>query len=240
MFPSCSVRWMAGAGLGLLTLVSTGCMLPIAYAYPTYQSTPALQIDGPVEEVHAFRVNITDDKAHGISPVTDQYVLSSVPITESGYVAGQGQMTLEYGWVLISAMQMDGRVVSHGLELRLYRPGWRAVESVAGDKSLRITWQPASRLEDQESEIDKLLSTWATDLPFICTKPSGHQISPNDERVFRNLAPGSASEEHRRALEFAAAEYSRLIQLASLDVSKQSMVDRLKAKAKCLSLLADR
>ena len=137
--------------------------------------------------------------------------------------------------------------------LRLYRPGFETIEIRPWHKTDRLRWMPATDLAAREKAIDDLLCTtdtegsrevssdiegraselllgpWEDALGSVSDRRSRNL--PRDERLwplaFGHLRPGTASEDHRRALEFAAFEYERL---ADQEFSEGPQPDKIRAR----------
>jgi hypothetical protein len=244
-----SKAWLRGILLitaSLLCPLLTGCVL--GYAYPTIARVPAVSVvqEAQAGEIHAFRVDVADDQNCIDFPEQDCYVLRTVPLSPEGDVPPQTKVGLDYGWILNCVALVYSGHTHHTVLVRLYRPGWQTVEIKAWDQVGPITWKESIDLPARERAVDDLLSTWNTDalsqLPARTSgsKPPPPQARPWDPKVFRNLAPGSASAWHRQALLFAAAEYDRLAAAATADKAGQEQRQRVADKAKRLRELAAR
>jgi hypothetical protein len=221
---------------GLLGLFAAGCM-PLGYVYPKVSYIPPGTV-GPVrDEVHAFRVDITnDDNSIGMTE-KDRYVLSPLPLHEDGSFEPQTKVSVDYGWLLYGFMDFFDASTHHTLLVRLYRPGYHTLEIESWQTKGRMHWVEARTLEEQEQAIDDLVSTWKTTPERIQIKAASNGfVPPHDPIVFHYFAPASASEEHRQALCFAASEYEHL--LGTAKDKDPDLQARLQAKAKALLEMA--
>jgi hypothetical protein len=211
-----------------------GC-IPIGYAYPTVSYIPSLAVAAPPDEVFAYRVDVADEDNSIEFPEVDEYVLSSLPLDRGGRFTPQVKVSMDYGWLWNWIAAIYNQHTHHTVMVRLYRPGYHTIEIPSWEKSGQVKWEPANSLPEQEQAVDELVSTWdssrlAMQHVYTRTEP------PRDPVVFRSLAPGSASDEHQRALQFAASEYERL-QRTTTD---REIRVRLDGKAKELRMLAAR
>jgi hypothetical protein len=221
---------------GLLGLVMVGCM-PLGYAYPKVSYIPPGTVGpAPRKEVRAFRVDITDDDNSLDFTEKDSYVLSRLPLHSDGSYDPQTKVAVDYGFLLFGMADVIDAARHHTILVRLYRPGYHTVEIEPWKTNERIQWVEAPKVIEQEQAIDDLVSTWKTTPERLQNKAAYEGfVPPRDPIVFRYLAPGSTSEEHRHALLFAAAEYSRLLPDASDDPETKA---RLQAKATALREMA--
>jgi hypothetical protein len=225
---------MAWRACGLLGLLAAGCM-PLGYAYPKVSYIPPVTVAAPPEQVHAFRVDITNDDNSLEITENDRYVLSRLPLHRDGRFDPQTKVAVDYGCILYCVANVYDVSTHHTLLVRLYRPGYHTIEIEPWQTDARINWVEAPTPEAQEQAIDDLVSTWKTTPEHIQTKAafSGF-VPPVDPIVFHYLAPASASEGHREALGFAASEYERLLSTAT----DPDLRARLQAKAKALLEMA--
>ncbi len=227
------VRGALGA-CGLLSLLMAGC-IPIGYAYPTVSYVRSQAVAAPPDEVFAYRVDVSDDDNSIEFPEKDEYVLTSLPLDHEGRFNPQIKVSLDYGWFWNMIAAIYNEHTHHTVMVRLYRPNYQTIEIDAWDKPGTVKWELARTLAEQEQAVDDLISTWdssrlAMQHVYTRTEP------PRDPVVFRSLAPGSTSDEHQRALQFAASEYERL----QRTTSDHEIRVRLDAKAKELRVLAAR
>ena len=219
---------------GLLSLLMAGC-IPIGYAYPTVSYVPSLAVAAPTDEVFAYRVDVSDDDNSIEFPEADKYVLTSLPLDPAGRFNPQVKLSMDYGWFWNMIAAIYNEHTHHTVMVRLYRPGFHTIEIASWDKAGTVKWEPAATLPEQEQAVDELVSTWdssrlAMQHVYTRTEP------PREPVVFKSLAPGSTSDEHQRALQFAASEYERL----QRTTSDREIRVRLDAKAKELRMLAAR
>lgn len=227
---------IAGRACGVFALFVTGCM-PLGYAFPTVSYVRPATVGAARDQVHAFRVDVTDDENCMEIPEQDRYVLTQLPLNGDGSFEPQTKIAASYGWFLDGVAIIWGSCRHHTVLVRLYRPGYQTLELISWRNNERLHWTPAATLQEQEQAIDDLVSTWWTSPASLQTRYAAQGFEPpRDPMVFRYLAPGSTSDEHREALCFAAREYERLLRTAS-DEEQHS---RLQAKAKSLRQLVER
>jgi hypothetical protein len=199
----------------LVLACAAGC-LPLFYAYPTFSYVPELGLDSDHKDIAAFRVSITDD-----STLPGRYRLAQLPIAGNGRVWGQGQSGINTGF--------GDKQVSHTLQVRLYRRGYRLIDIHAWQGE-SIQWTEADGSRARERAIDGLLTP---------TEAGLHAARKNDP--LGHLEPGSVSPQHRQALLFAAGEYEYLAsRMDALGEDPGGACDRCLAKAKAVRELADR
>lgn len=219
-----------------MCVLATGC-IPIGYAYPTVAFVPGVRVGAPVDEVHAFRLDVADDD-NGIEFADrehDRYILHSLSPGAGDRLWPQMKTAVDYGWIWHFIAMSYGGHTHHTLLVRLYRPGFQTIEVRSWQKGGEAKWVEAADLETQEKAIDDLLSTWGTDFQGWIRRRTSHDSkdAPRDSTVFHSLAAGSTSKSHRQALLFAASEYERLKSAAD-----QAMRSRLEEKAQALRQLA--
>jgi hypothetical protein len=236
-------RVLALGGCLSLCLSPLGC-IPVYYAYPTVSYVPAVHVDKEDGTIYAFRVDIADHQGcidfAGEDGYLDHYVLSAIPLPGSGRIPAQSQVSLDYGWVWnCIALIYDGHT-QHTVNVRLYQPGWQTIEVHPWEHVKALKWKEATGLAERERAIDGLVSTWETDFPYRsrAQASSSESPAPHGIEVFRGLAPGSASAEHRQVLLFAAGEYERLAAFGDTSDAGRLMQTRLNAKASKLRELA--
>src|SRR5262245_20201079 len=218
----------------------TGCFA-VPVVLPTASYVPGVKVEAPPEEVRAFRVDVADDLQIWDIEEKDRYVLRPIPVSESGHVSPQASVACDRGGVLGCVAMYYWMYRHHTLRVRLYRPGWQTVEIKPWEIPERVTWKEATDLASREKALDDLLSTWDTDGTGQLSVGAHEQLTdpsryppppqPPDLIVFRNLAPGSTSAEHRQLLLFTASEYERLATSAVSSVEEQEFRARLTAKA---------
>lgn len=242
--------------IGMLTLIAclslcltqSGCV-PVYYAYPKVAYVPPLHLEKTPDTIHAFRVDIADDD--GCIEFNlgyrerdrDRYVLSTVPLSDSGRLPSQAKISLDWGFIWnCIALIYDGHTV-HTVRVRLYRPGWQTVEVKSWEQVDALKWKEAPSLVEQEKAIDDLVSTWETDYLNRFAQSSSsesHPRPPAGVALFRGLAPGSESAKHRQVLLFAAGEYERLAAFTDSSETGKLLHTRLNEKANMLRELAMR
>jgi hypothetical protein len=228
------VAGIALRACGLLCLLMAGC-IPIGYAYPSVSYVAPVNVGAIPDQVHAFRVDVADDDNSSDLTEKDEYVLHPIPLHRDGSFDPQVKIGVDYGWIWnCITLIMDGST-HHTMMVRLYRPGYQTLEIESWQKNGRMKWVVASSLDEQEQALDDLVSTWGTTPVRIQNRIARTGfVPPRDPLVFRYLAPGSSTDEHRQALHFAASEYERLMREA-IDPEMRS---RLQEKGKALRQLA--
>jgi hypothetical protein len=212
--------------------------MPLGYAYPKVSYIPPSNVGRARAEVHAFRVDITDDDNSLSIRENDSYVLSRLPLHPDGSYDPQTKVAVDYGFLLYGMANEFDTATHHTLLVRLYRSGYHTVEIEPWQTfEPKIKWVEAPQVVDREQAIDDLVSTWKTTSERLQNKAAFDGfVPPRDPIVFRYLAPGTTSEEHRDALLFAAAEYSRLLP----DAPDPDTKARLQAKATALREMASK
>jgi hypothetical protein len=222
--------------LGLICPLFAGCWT--GYAYPTMSFVPTVTLESPVDEIHAFRIDLTDKQNCFDCDAPDRYVFSTIPLTSTGRVPSQTKVALDYGWFFYQSIMSYSEHTHHTVLVRLYRPGWDTVEIKPWEKTNSVIWKKAQDLTAQEKAVDDLISTWKTDL-LCCESPCDENCPLlKDREAFRGLVPGSTSDSHRQALMFAASEYDRLALLVTDDDSPQGRRKRLLEKSQWLRDIA--
>jgi hypothetical protein len=208
-----SGSWAWVPWIFLICPLLSGCF-PLLYAYPSISFVPSID-PGPVpDKVYAFRVDVTDER-NGNLAENDRYVLRELALGSSNRVPMQAKIDVDRGWFLVSDRSQHAHT-RHAVMVRLYRPGWDTIEIHAPDDAHHVRWFEAGNPGRREEAVDALLSTWETDVEKMRELSSASVLqqqalpTPIDVLHFRNLAPGSASGEHCRALLFAAGEYERI------------------------------
>jgi hypothetical protein len=232
--PRRTVTWTACLLLPLLA----GCFS--GYAYPTLSFVPPVALGAASDEVHAFRVDVADQRNCLDFGDRDRYVLHPMPLRWGDHLTPQLKVAVDYGWVWNCAALVYTGSTRHTLMVRLYRPGYHTVEVHSWQLVGKGRWVPAENLEAQEKAIDDLVSTWGTDFRGWLRRPDrDHKEPPRDSYVFNSLASGAAGPGHRHALRFAISEYERLAEQAWMEEQKGEMYRRLTEKASALRKLAD-
>lgn len=222
---------------GLLGLLLAGCM-PIGYAYPTIGYVRPASVGPARAEVRAFRVDVVNDDNCLDIPEKDRYRLTPLPLHRDGSFDPQVKVAVDYGWLWNCVALIYDSSTHHTVLVRLYRPGYYTLELESWRKEGRMQWTPARTPQEREQAIDDLVSTWKTAPARLQNKYAFEGfVPPREPIVFRYLAPGSTSQEHRSALHFAAREYEQLL---SEDVGDPEMRSRVEEKARALRKLAMR
>ncbi|HEY7331132.1 MAG TPA: hypothetical protein VH592_26085 [Gemmataceae bacterium] len=218
---------------GLLGLLCAGCM-PLGYVFPSISYVRPATVGAARDQVRAFRVDVTDDANSVEIPEHDSYVLTPLPLNDDGSFEAQTKVSTDYGFLLWGLAANLGTSRHHTVLVRLYRPGYHTIELVSWRNGEKPLWTPAQTPKEQEQAIDDLVSTWWTSPMRLQVQYAMQGAGPPREPlVFRFLAPGSTSDDHREALCFAAGEYERLAQQAT----EADMRSRLEEKAKSLRQL---
>ncbi len=213
--------------LASLTLMGLCGCLPVIY--PSIAHVPSLDLDEPVADVHAFRIDASADLINLVNWIPARSFVRRVPVASSGSVGSQTGIYLNYG-----ALQMIIPAAScirhHTTVVRLYRPGYRLVEIRSWQLATEIRWEPAPDVESQAHALDNLLAS-----PWRPVKPIHAKWDPTDDIYW-----GSECLEHREAIVFAISEYERLSDLEPGDDEKRSNLrTRLRWRAACLREWAD-
>lgn len=211
--------------------------MPLGYAYPTVAYVRPASVGAARDEVRAFRVDVVNDTTCFDVTEKDRYRLTPLPLHRDGSFEPQVKVAIDYGW-LVNCMALNYTSLTHHTVLvRLYRPGYQTLELESWRKDERLHWTPAPSLQNREQAIDDLVSTWNTAPERMQNKYAFEGfVPPRDPVIFRYLAPGATSHEHRLALRFAADEYEQLLS----DVNDAGQRARLEEKAKALRQLAAR
>jgi hypothetical protein len=217
-----------GAAVGLLIgLLPTGCLS----VYPRLAHVPECDCAAPPDDVHAFRVEVSDTRAGYDQPNHTRMCLTPVPLGADGRVPGQTDLSVETAY-----QTGDGPLGRsdahrwHGLRVRLYRQGYQLVERPSGSFD-PVNWLPAVGPDEQEKAVDDLFTTW----------PLGSYYGAVFMGRFSHVAPGRTSAGQRDALLFAAGEYESVAaQVTGIDGKSLAARTRLLDKAARLRDLADR
>jgi hypothetical protein len=209
----------------ITALFLPGCLLP--YAAPSVSYVPPFDLECPAGEVRVFRVNITRERADiGQNELCE---LKEVGADGINKTPGQTGVSVNRGIYVFSPALSYPVSTSHTIAVRLYRPGFEAVELNSWDPPGKIIWKPAMTAAVQEMALDDLFD--------LDKKPA---VGEGAVMVHRTLQPGTTSTAHRTALRFGAGEYARLAaQVTGKDASQQALRDRLVDKARRLEQLAD-
>src|SRR5262249_1061302 len=208
----------------------------------------------PHEEAHAFRVDILRETRNLFctGPCSeDTYVLKAVPLSVPGQVPSQIKVAFDYGLFFAAGcvVPCGWEHWQHPMRVRLYRPGWETVEIQSWDLAPQMSWKEAADLAAQEKAVDDLLSdrerarepgvpgrAWTEEFRQAFSRETFFSLGP----LYRFLAPGSASAEHRKVLLFAAAEYERLVDSGTTGAADHAVRQRLADKGRWLRALAEK
>jgi len=176
-------------------LLAAGCLIP--YAYPKLSYVPGCEFGPEANEIHAFRVDVSEDHLF-FGGDTGQYTITEISPRSDGSVPPQSRVTVERGFGLLLQL---GR--KHATCVRLYRPGYKLVELDSWDSTDKISWQPAENWGDQAWAINKLLARPILFSSFWALHGS------RDHLPDPPTSPGAT-----RAVVFIAAECERVAALA--------------------------
>lgn len=231
--PSPRTAWRV---VGLLGLFLAGCM-PLGYAFPTVSYVRPATVGAARDEVRAFRVDVVDDENCLEITEHDRYVLTPLPLHRDGSFDPQVKVAVDYGWLFNCVAVILDSSRHHTVLVRLYRPGYHTLELESWRKEGPMQWTQAPTPGEREQAIDDLVSTWRTSPARLQNKYAFEGfVPPREPVVFRYLAPGSTSNAHRTALQFAAIEYEHLLS----EVGDGELRARLQEKATTLRQLAAR
>jgi hypothetical protein len=226
------VGWTALAvGLMICPLLA-GCFVPLGAAWPSVAVTPSMLVNADPDQVRAFRVDVEDNHAVIDFNEPSVYTLQEVPVLAGGWIAPQANVACDYGWYWNCIALSYWKSKHHTVMMRLYRPGCQTVEVPAWTLPQNVQWRGIADLAGQEKAVDDLVSIGTSEFPVGMKDPTGHDF------VFRRLATGEESDEHRKALLFAASEYLRLAKTAPDDADSRAIRDRMQQKAAALRQLA--
>ena len=107
------------AAMPFILLFAGGCFIP--YTYPTPDYTPAVKLEAPPGEIHAFTVDISR-VIIDVDPGRGFETLSEIPTTNRDEIPTQIKPSVSYGFVLIG-ISLNYQVHSReGTAVRLYCP----------------------------------------------------------------------------------------------------------------------
>jgi hypothetical protein len=251
--PAASRCWLTRAIALAFVLLLSGCTAFLGSA-PGLCRFHAVDVAAPSQYVHAYGVDVFHrgsglDFLPGAAGSSDsarevQYRFTPLAISEDGRIDAKtlaswrshlGRDEASEKWAGLPLLGGSGH---HEALVRLYRPGFRTIEVLPGQNVDQIQWEPATDLAAREKAIDDLISTERSDKD----ERTAADLSRNPRlwpRAFRHLEPGSASEEHRRTLRFAAFEYQRLAEQEFTEGPQPDEVrTRIQAKAAWVQRLA--
>jgi hypothetical protein len=216
--------------LGLVFLacpLSSGCFIPVGYAYPTVGMTPPLHATATTESVRAFRVDVHKEFGYMKPGGESTYSLKEILISDDGWISSQAQFGFGYAWYLNCIAFTYDHEIHETLRVRIYRPGYETIQVKPWAIPKELVWTSAADLNAQETAVDALVAP-------------GPILSSTDHSLFaqKTLVNGSSSKAQRDALLFAASEYERLADLAAAGTEGEALRDRLRGKANGLIELA--
>lgn len=218
--------------LGLFCLAAAGCM-QVPYVLPEINYAPGVDAKCKPDEVHAFRVDVTQraEINEGRDAVSGKLVeyeqLSRIRTSTDGSTSAQVGVTFASGWRYVGFYNFTSSSTEHGVTLRFYRRGYETIAFKPGEGMRELDWKRASDLESQIKAVDDLMRGPA---PRKSQSITAKQV----------LEPGTKSAAHREALLFGATEYERLARALSAYESDERDARRdLLAEAKRLRDLAD-
>ena len=224
-----------GGAVACICVAALGC-LQVPVCMPELNVVPSVGLGADADEVHAFRVDVTDREQikEGRSAATplqaenfEYYALSRITLA-SGTTPPQVSMTCASGWCTVGCWNYFNSLTLHSIAVRLYRPGYETIELRPG-QSREPRWVAAADLAAREKAIDDLLGVSPLEL-------DGRASEVQQRRLDR----GTTSLAHRDALLFAAREYERLAhRVTREDGDVREVVPRLFAKARRVKKLAD-
>ena len=184
-------------------------------AWPNVSVTSSVLVNADADQVRAFRVDVVDTNAVIDFHEPSVYTLCEVPVLAGGWVAPQGNLSCDYGWywncIALSYWKMKHHADDSALSAGMSDGG-----SAGVDAAQRRAMARRRGLAGQEKAIDDLVSIGTSEFPVGLKDAAGHDL------VFRRLASGEESPEHRKALLFAASEYQRVAKTAPDDENSQS------------------
>jgi hypothetical protein len=220
-------RYLA-AGFCLFCLVSAGCM-QVPYFLPEINYAPGVDAKCKRDEVHAFRVDVTQKTAvtDGRGKVTEYQELTRISTSAAGTTSPQLGVTYSSGWRYVGVINFTASSTEHGVTLRFYRPGYETIAIKPGEGVRELHWKEAPDLSAQVKALDDLLRG--------STLKSSKRVA-----VQQILEPGTKSAAQGQALRFGASEYERLArELSSASPEERAIQHALLEEADRLRALAD-
>lgn len=223
----------------LMCLSSVGCM-HVPFSIPEVNTVAPVDYGSDSTGVHIFRIDITQEvtisdaatESEVSAPkAVESLELSEVQPTTPGVTPRQTAWSCESGWRYVGFWNYNTECESHGVSLRLYRPGYDTIVLTCGQVPREVQWTEAADLAAQAKAVDTLLGVSLLD-PKESTSAKFS--------VTHRLARHPKSPAHREALLFAIREYKRLAnQIAPDDTDWKDLRLELLEKAKLLKALAD-
>jgi hypothetical protein len=226
----CRRCWFAC--IGLLCSLAAGCM-QVPYFLPEINYAPGVDAKCKPEEVHAFRVDVTQraEINEGRDAVSGKLVeyeqLTQIHTSADGSTSAQLGVNFASGWRYVGFYNFTSSSTEHGVTLRFYRRGYDTIACKPGEGMHELDWKPAADLEAQIKAVDDLMRGPA---PAKSQNITAKHV----------LEPGTKSAGHREALLFGATEYERLARdLSASDPDERNTRRDLINEAKRLRNLAE-
>ncbi|HEV3438361.1 MAG TPA: hypothetical protein VG122_13435 [Gemmata sp.] len=180
--------------LGILCL--SGCLLP--YAYPNLDCILGCDLDLKMPDCRVFRVDV---RAHQADLQEDgEYTVVEIPRRSDGSFPPQFGLSVNRGVYVVGVALNYNIGCLHSTRVRIYRPGYQAIELEPWDSTEKVQWYPTTNWIEQEKAIDALLK-----LPVVGIPPV----------IVNHTPPCDAGYISTKATDlFAAAEYERVASLA--------------------------
>jgi hypothetical protein len=230
-----SLRRVLFGVLWIPCLGFTGC-IQVPFYVPEFTSVPSVNPGCGPEDLHAFRVDVTQriDVKEGPGPEHtrhgenfENFELTQIQPSRGGATPQQVGVNASFGWCYVGFWNYCTSFTSHSIALRLYRAGFETIELKPGQPTSELQWQPATTLAAQEKAVDDLLGVSPLE-----------RVDPKVSTLQRRLEPGMKSAAHHDALLFAAREYERIARAVSPELQEPVARARLIDKANRLKLMA--
>jgi len=191
----------------LLPVLLAGCFRGLAY--PEFPSCPGTKLPPTTDEVFAVRIDVTNERngpTIQAATETERHTATRIDIAD-GKVPEQRTLTFSYWWVASTGDKPTTESRSHAVMVKLYRRGYRTIVLRPGDTVVASEWTPAPTPREQAIAVRDF--AYAGRQLVAPAKPApAQQVAAQKARV--HLAPGSASEHHKKVLVFTAAEFERV------------------------------
>lgn len=139
----------------MLLAVSAGCAVP--YAYPRVDKTQSIRLDEGTAGVTAFRVEYTAAGNPRWDRRASVYRIALLNIdAERGEIPEQARVGIERGLYLYMFHLTHDLKVDEGVEVRLYKHGYRSVRVSRTYQGGPIRLQPALTAPEREDAIDTM------------------------------------------------------------------------------------
>jgi hypothetical protein len=228
-------------GAFILMCVSSISCMHVPFSIPEINTVPAVDYGSDSSGVHIFRADITQevtinegtDTEVCVPKVVETLELSEVQPTTPGMTPRQATWSCESGWRYVGFWNFNSECESHGVALRLYRPGYETIVLTCGQVPREVQWHEAGDLAAQVNAVDTLLGV-------SLLEPEKSFTSSNKFPMTHRLERHPKSPAHREALLFAMREYKRLAnEISQDDTDWKDLRLELLEKAKLLKALAD-